>query len=46
MVTRHGSIYWIDFPPGKGFEPTGRRPGLLFQNNALNDSKLNEEVIC
>lgn len=45
MVIRNGSIYWIDFSPGKGSEPTGRRPGLVVQNNALNDSKLNTVIV-
>jgi mRNA interferase MazF len=45
MVIRHGSIYWIDFSPGKGSEPTGRRPGLVVQNNALNDSRLNTVIV-
>ncbi len=41
MVIRNGSIYWIDFSPGKGSKPKGRRPGVVIQDNALNDSKLN-----
>ncbi len=45
MVIRHGSLYWIDFSPGKGSEPKGRRPGLVIQNNALNDSKLNTVIV-
>lgn len=45
MVIRHGSVYWIDFSPGKGSEPAGRRPGLVIQNNALNDSKLNTVIV-
>jgi mRNA interferase MazF len=45
MVIRKGSIYWVDFSPGKGSEPMGRRPGLVVQNNALNDSKLNTVVM-
>ena len=45
MVISHGSVYWIDFSPGKGSEPTGRRPGLVIQNNALNDSKLNTVIV-
>ncbi len=45
MVIRRGSIYWINFSPGKGSEPKGRRPGLVIQNNALNDSKLNTVVV-
>ena len=45
MVIRNGSIYWVDFSPGKGSEPMGRRPGLVIQANALNDSKLNTVVM-
>ena len=41
MVIKKGSIYWVDFSPGKGSEPMGRRPGLVIQNNILNESKLN-----
>ena len=45
MVTRKGSIYWVDFSPGKGSEPVGRRPGLVIQNDILNDSKLNTAIM-
>jgi len=45
MVTRKGSIYWVDFFPGKGSEPIGRRPGLVIQNNALNDSRINTVIM-
>lgn len=45
MVIRQGSIYWVNFSPGKGSEPMGRRPGLVIQNDALNDSKLNTVVM-
>ncbi|MDO9528343.1 MAG: type II toxin-antitoxin system PemK/MazF family toxin [Syntrophales bacterium] len=45
MVIRNGSIYWVDFSPGKGSEPTGRRPGLVIQNDVLNDSKLNTVIM-
>ena len=38
MVIRKGSVYWVDFSPGKGPEPIGRRPGLVIQNDILNDS--------
>ena len=41
MVIKKGAIYWVDFSPGKGSEPKGRRPGLVIQNNILNESKLN-----
>ncbi|MBW1644603.1 MAG: type II toxin-antitoxin system PemK/MazF family toxin [Deltaproteobacteria bacterium] len=45
MVIRKGSIYWVDFSPGKGSEPVGRRPGLVIQNNALNDSRINTVIM-
>ena len=45
MVIRKGSIYWIDFSPGKGSEPKGRRPGLVVQDNNLNDTKLNTVIV-
>ena len=45
MVIRKGSVYWIDFSPGKGSEPMGRRPGLVVQNDVLNDSRLNTVIV-
>ena len=45
MVIRKGSIYWVDFSPGKGSEPVGRRPGLVIQNDILNDSNLNTVIM-
>ena len=45
MVIRKGSIYWVDFSPGKGSEPKGRRPGLVIQNNALNESRINTVIM-
>ena len=45
MVIRNGSIYWVDFSSGKGSEPMGRRPGLVVQNDLLNDSKLNTVIV-
>jgi mRNA interferase MazF len=45
MVIRKGSVYWIDFSPGKGSAPKGRRPGLVIQADALNDSKLNTVIV-
>lgn len=45
MVIRKGSIYWVDFSPGKGSEPMGRRPGLVVQNDLLNDSNLNTVIV-
>ena len=45
MVIRNGSIYWIDVSAGNGSEPMARRPGLVIQNNVLNDSKLNSVIV-
>jgi len=45
MVIRKGSIYWVDFSPGKGSEPVGRKPGLVIQNDILNDSNLNTVIM-
>lgn len=45
MVIRKGSIYWVDFSPGKGSEPMGQRPGLVIQSDAVNDSKINTVIM-
>ena len=45
MVIQRGDIYWVNFSPGKGSEPKGRRPGLVIQSDALNESKLNTVVM-
>jgi len=45
MVIRKGSVYWVDFSPAKGSEPMGRRPGLVIQNDVLNDSRLNTVIM-
>lgn len=44
-MIQKGSIYWVDFSPAKGSEPMGRRPGVVVQNNLLNDSKLNTVIV-
>ncbi|MFC1886866.1 type II toxin-antitoxin system PemK/MazF family toxin [Thermodesulfobacteriota bacterium] len=45
MVIQKGDIYWVNFSPGKGSEPAGRRPGLVIQSDALNESNLNTVVM-
>ncbi len=45
MVIRKGSIYWVDFSPGKGSEPLERRRELVIQNDILNDSKINTVIV-
>lgn len=46
MVIRKGSVYWVDFSPAKGSEPMRKRPGLVLQNDLLNDSKLNTDIVA
>ncbi len=45
MVIRQGSVYWVDFSPGKGSESSGKRPGLVIQSDVLNDSKINTVIM-
>lgn len=45
MVIRRGSIYWVDFSPGKGSEPMGQRPGVVIQSDAINDSKISTVIM-
>jgi len=45
MVISKGSVYWVNFSPAKGSEPMGKRPGLVLQNDLLNNSKLNTVVV-
>lgn len=45
MVIRKGSVYWVDFSPGKGSEPLGMRPGLVIQSDALSDSKISTVIM-
>lgn len=45
MVIRQGSVYWVDFSPSKGSEPSGKRPGLVIQSDVLNDSKINTVIM-
>ena len=41
MTIHKGSIYWVDFSSGNDSEINNQWPGLVIQNNALNNSKLN-----
>jgi mRNA interferase MazF len=45
LVIRKGSVYWVDFSPGKGSEPLGMRPGLVIQSDTLNDSRINTVIM-
>ena len=45
MVIRKGSVYWVDFSPGKGSGPSGKRPGLVIQSDVLNDTKISTVIM-
>jgi mRNA interferase MazF len=38
VPVRRGEIYWIDFGIPRGSEQGGKRPALIIQNDAGNDS--------
>lgn len=46
MVIRKGSVYWVNFSPGKGSEPLGRRPGLVLQDDIINDSYISTVIMA
>lgn len=37
-LPRRGEIWLVDFTPGRGSEQSGRRPALVLQNDAGNQS--------
>ena len=39
MVSQ-GEVYWLDEAEPSGSEPGWRRPGIVVQNDALNESRL------
>ncbi len=45
MVIKKGSIHWVDFLNSEAAGNDGRRPGLIMQNDILNDSNLNTVII-
>jgi mRNA interferase MazF len=45
MVIHQGDIFWVNFSPGKGSGPEGRRPGLVVQADALNCSRINTVIM-
>ena len=40
MVIQRGQLWWADLPAPRGSEPGYRRPVLVVQSNALNQSRL------
>jgi mRNA interferase MazF len=45
MVIQRGDVWWAELPKPIGSHPAGRRPVLVIQTNALNNSNLNTVVI-
>lgn len=46
MVIRQGDLVWVTLPDARGSEPSGRRPALVLQSNAFNQSRINTVVIA
>jgi mRNA interferase MazF len=46
MVINQGDIFWIDLGVPFGSMPGYRRPYIVIQNNALNDSRIRTIVVC
>ena len=42
---RRGELWWVDFAPVRGAEQAGRRPALVIQNDAGNESALYPNTI-
>lgn len=38
LPARRGEIYWVDWSPARGSEQSGKRPALVIQNDAGNNS--------
>ncbi len=45
MMIHKGSIYWVDFPGSNNYGKGDCRPGLIIQNDVLNESRLNTTVV-
>ena len=41
----NGEIWWLDFQEPRGSTPAFVRPGIVVQNNELNNSELNSTVV-
>jgi mRNA interferase MazF len=46
MVIRQGDVFWVDLATPAGSEPGYRRPGVVVQNDAFNQSELATVVVC
>ncbi len=41
----NGEIWWVDFQEPRGSTPAFVRPGIIVQNDELNNSELNTTVV-
>ena len=41
----NGEIWWVDFQEPRGSTPAFVRPGIIVQNNELNNSELNSTIV-
>ena len=41
----NGEIWWVDFQEPRGSTPAFVRPGIIVQNNELNNSELNSTIL-
>lgn len=41
----NGEIWWIDFQEPRGSTPAFIRPGIIVQNNELNESELKTTIV-
>lgn len=41
----NGEIWWIDFQEPRGSTPAFIRPGIIIQNDELNNSELNSTIV-
>ena len=41
----NGEIWWVDFQEPRGSTPAFVRPGIVVQNNELNESDLNSTIV-
>ena len=41
----NGEIWWVDFQEPRGSTPSFVRPGIIIQNDELNDSEINTTIV-
>jgi mRNA interferase MazF len=46
MVIRQGDVYWADLGAPRGSAPADRRPVMIIQSDAYNQSRLRTVVVC